>query len=264
MVAGDLTFNGGRFVPDTMISGRRPDDREGQTHWQLAEIEVEVPTIVAPGMHHDHPNEVQQTLFAALERSHELLALFVAKTQSYAFLDPPVECILDGTTYVLHEFMFERKDTLDGMLFIGGGGYCEDIGFLGDPSLNRPVYDLYREARNDSRPIDYRVLQIWRFFEGVFKAQGQDLVPKLVGLGAYKVFRGWDKNTGEELWHEVKIEESVIQQYNKDARCAVAHASKIADGRAILPREVQSDTDLHLRLIEMIELADHVLRTRKI
>lgn len=257
-ISGSLNFHNGEFIPDLLVSSRIPGDHT--TRYQGIKgvsVSISIPPEIEVM---DDDSKTQWILFTALERAHAVLASLSAKYQSYAYFNEPIECKYNGTTYVLHEYRFEELSFLRGLHISGGNAHCKDLAFLNKIS-SRQVHDFYREAQNEARPVDYRALQLWRFFEGWFKCQGWTLVNTLCALNTYQVFAGWNVTTNAIIWRVNTIRRSDISAYYRFYRCAIAHGGG-SNGKRIIPRQGQSNMEIYLRMHTLLDIAKDQLRSK--
>jgi hypothetical protein len=259
-VQGTLEFSGGCLVPDQLARSRPPGDETGAYFQNINGIAIDAPPVPID------PNALQSVLFDSLETAHKIFSAIAAQFQTYVYLDIPVTCEYGGVRYVLYEHLFEEEEALRRTHFIGGGNHCSDLTFLNRSRGPRLILDFYREAQNESRPLDYRVLQLWRFFEGWFGKKDAALKDELCNLSIYTVPHGYSRTTHEQLWQTHRVYKRDINTFYSYQRCAIAHGGGAGARHAkkvILPRHVQSDGRMFIRFLDMLDIANYLLHRSK-
>lgn len=256
-IKGNLAFMDGRFVADPTSSSNYLGTNPPTPYQNIEAIAVEINTEVKT-------EELQSILISAYRFVLMIISAMAAKYQSYLYLEIPVKCTFVGKTYILHEDSFREEEDFKRTLFIGGGdGFCDNLSFLNKNKNPRLVLHFYRTAKDETKPIDYRVLQLWRFFEGWFKIKDWDLVNKIVGLKNYEVIEGWNPNTNKQVVSSYKITRRFVRSFYLYYRSAIAHGGGSRPNQAkkvLYPLTLEFDSDIFIKLHFMEEIADYLLR----
>ena len=195
------------------------------------------------------------------------ITLIAANAQTYAYFSTPVRCLYKNILWILHEGRFEKEEDRKRTQLIGGGyGFATNLNILSKKKNPRKILHFYRAARDESNPLDYRTLQLWRFFEGWFNKQGKELVNELIGLGSVTESSGWDIKTNKQIFVKYKITKSGVEGFYRNYRSAVAHgggASKNHSKKIIYPGLVDFMDDVDTKLFYMLKVADEILRKPK-
>jgi hypothetical protein len=251
-----LSFNRGKFIADPLSSSTHP--QTGESYRNLNSL------VIFSDQDLGDENEIQEMLFDCYQEALEILSAVAGRFQCYAYLGQPITCNLNGEEYHLFEHRFKKVSFLTNLHIISGGrNYCDDLSFLNRSRSSSRILDFYREAYDETKPLDYRILQLWRFFEGWYKLKDSALKQKLISLKTYKVFCGYNTDTHERIVRIYRIRKRSINHFYSYYRCAVAHGGGSASWQAkkvIIPREANTSADLLGVLHVMIEIADYILQ----
>lgn len=242
----NLDFNEGRFIPDPSTKSIKQSDPPKEFQ-NIESVAIKIPE------HLEKTEKIQQIGTWALEKFHDIAASVCAEFQTDMYLEVPVTFSYKGKDYLFHEEWVENAAEFSETKFIGGGNGCSDLGFLKDSRKHRLFYDFYREAQNDSNRLDYRALQLWRFFEGWFNLKELALVYKIVGIKTYERPEGY----------KGKISKRLINGFYRFSRCAVAHGGGVRGNQAkkiIIPRRAIYDKWLVWHFHDLLEIANYILR----
>ena len=199
----------------------------------------------------DEPTEGRKlfdVLDNALYLAEEILTGIVATTQTNFVFKKPITCIYEGKHYDLADSMWHEV-ILPDQLISGGESFVEDVSYLDIEKNFHPKYHFYRVAKDEANPIDYRILNVWRFLEAHFGKQGEKLNPLLKTAPAFK---------------EIDVD-VVYEQF----RCAVAHAAElnqdVESKRVILPRHLETNADgsMHLLISDLVASVDKIVKHEK-
>lgn len=256
-INGSMNFEGGRFIPDPTSRSIIPNSNPKQEFQNINGI------VISLNSKPKDQNCLQNAAMQTLEKAQSIFAAMCAKYQTYMYLDTPITFSFDGKDYIFHEQWVEDLGQFNRTGFIGGsGGFCMDLGFLKNNKNHKLIYDFYREAQNETNPVDYRVLQLWRFFEGWFNLKNNDLVKKIVSLKLYQVLKGYDIR-GNELFKIKKMTKKLINGFYKYSRCAVAHGGGTKtkhSKKVIIPRIAVFDDWVIWYFHDMLEIAASILK----
>lgn len=257
-IQGNLNFQGGRFVSDPTSSSILPSSNPPESFQNLSGLAVDISELEKKQV------EESEILIQAYGLALMILSICAAKYQTYAYFAFPVTCQYNSKTWLLHEGRFEDAEEWKKTQVINGGeGFCRDLGFLNKKKNPRRILHFYREALDESKPIDYRVLQLWRFFEGWYKKRGSKLVNEIVSLKTVRERMGWDTKTGKLTYANYKVTKRFVNHFYKYVRCAVAHGDEGRMWQAkkvFYPLLLDFDTNIDLDLDFMQKIADEVLR----
>lgn len=251
----DLNFKDGRFIEDISSKSLIPNKKPARQYKNVEGIALDVDL--------SKFDSIQELATLALEKVEEIFAHLSAKYQTHVYLDLPITFTLEGKEYIFHELWVEELEQFNKTHFCGGGGgFCNNLKFLNKKRSSRLIFDFYKEAQNECKPMDYRALQLWRFFEGWFKLKDKDLKNKLLDLKFYETKKGYSP-TGKVLYKRKKIAKKLINGLYSFMRCAVSHggASKGKESKKIIiPRRAVFDDWLMWHFHEAIDIASYILR----
>jgi hypothetical protein len=259
-IQGALSFQGGRFTADPTSSSNLPSSNPPVHFQNLSGLAVDVSEFEKKQI------EIIEILIRAYGFALMTLTACAAKYQTYAYFDLPVTCQYNSKTWLLHEGSFEEEEEWKKTRVVNGGeGFCSDLDFLNKKKNPRRVLHFYREAHDESKPIDYRVLQLWRFFEGQYMKKDTELVKEIVSLKFITRRTGWHVTTGLPINANYRVTKRFVNRFYKYVRCAVAHGggAKSWQGKKVLyPLLLDFYTDIDLDLEFMQWIADEVLRRK--
>ncbi|MCL5798250.1 MAG: hypothetical protein M1366_05600 [Patescibacteria group bacterium] len=257
-IQGTLSFRGGRFIADPTSSSNLPRSNPPEHFQNLSGLAVEVSELKKRQV------KESEILIQAYGFALMTLSACAAKYQTYAYFVFPVTCQYNSKTWLLHEGSFEDAEEWKKTQVINGGdGFCRNLDFLNKKKNPRRILHFYREARDESKPIDYRVLQLWRFFEGWYKKKDAALVNEIVFLKTVRERIGWHIKTGAPVFVNYKVTKRFANRFYKYVRCAVAHGGGARTQQAkkvFYPLLLDFYTDIDLDLHSMQKIADEVLR----
>lgn len=252
-----LDFVGGRLIPDPRSSTSRPD-RPGVRYQNVIAIGVDVSSYT------DDPANVQLLLISAYLFVIDVLTAIAGHNQAYAYLEKPIRCDYQGVRYILINETFEEETIWSKTLVVhGSDGYSDDITFLNRRRNPRRILHFYREARDETNPIDYRALQLWRFFEGWYGMRDQQLIDALVALEYCETHEGFDVHTHRPIIRRMRITRRSVTSFYRYYRSAVAHGGGERRGhtrKIYYPRLLQFYSDIWMRLFFMLHVAGEILR----
>ncbi len=251
-VAGNGSFNGGRLIFD--LTSHSIDQSSGDSFQNINGIALDVASIP------NDPNQLQSLLFTEYVQALALLSAISGRFQTYAYFSQPLKCELNGTRYILHEHLFEEENFLERLHIIGGGSHCRDITFLGRKRSPSYFLDFYKEAKDETKPLDYRTLQLWRFFERWFN--DRDVTTQLLKISHYEVLGGYLQDGSRKI-DKYRINKRLVNSFNRYFRCAVAHGGAATGNhsrKVIIPRHANTDSNMFIILIIMLDVADYLLR----
>lgn len=260
-VNGGLSFKGGKFIPDGGSLSNLPGSDPVKRYSNIIGLSVDVIDLENKGLSEDI------ILIEAYGFALNVFSLICAKYQTYMYFSEAVLCDYKNKHWILVENHFEDYDEYKKKLFVGGGeGFCEDLSFLNKNKNPKLLLHFYRVARDEGEPIDYRILQIWRFFEAFFKTKDNDLVDKLIDLKSYEVFFGWDTVFNKRVVYKYKISKAFITRFYKYYRCAVSHGGGNRSGHAkkiYYPLLLDFNLKIEDYLEKMIDIASFLLSKTK-
>lgn len=252
-------FEGGRFIFDASSKSIIPNSNPQQTFNNLSGICISIDKEI------NDQNELQDVATIALEKARGIFAAMAAKFYTHMYLDTPITFLCGDKQYIFHELWVEELSQFKNTHFIGGGsGFCIDLKFLNNKKFHRLIFDFYSEAQNDSNPIDYRALQLWRFFEGWFNLKDQALVKSLINLKKYQFSKGYDNN-GNRIFKNKKITARMINGFYRFSRCAVSHGGGSRSSHSkkiIIPRRASDDLWLTWYFHDVLNIASSFLRNK--
>lgn len=257
-IRGTLSFQGGRFVADPTSSSNLLSSNPPESFQNLSGLAVDVSELERKQVGES------EILIQAYGFALMTLSVCAAKYQTYAYFAFPVTCQYNSKTWLLHEGSFEEAEEWEKTQVINGGeGFCRDLDFLNKKKNPRRILHFYREARDESKPIDYRVLQLWRFFEGWYKKKDAELVKEIVSLKTVRERTGWHVKTGVPVFTTYKVTKRFVNRFYRYVRCAVAHGGGAKSRQAkkvFYPLLLDFYTNIDLDLHFMQKIADEVLR----
>jgi len=257
-VNGGLFFKGGKFVSDNSSSSNLPGSNPVKSYSNIVGLSVDVSNLEKKKL------SEEIILISAYGFALNIFSLICAKYQTYMYFSDEIFCEYKNILWILVENHFEKYEEYKKTMFVGGGeGFCDDISFLNTNKNPKRLLHFYRVARDENKPIDYRVLQIWRFFEAWFKMKDSNLKNKLIDLKFYEEIGGWDINTNKRIIYKYKISKGFINRFYGYFRCAVSHGggSRTRDAKKVYyPLLLDFDIQIEDFLEKMIDIASYLLK----
>lgn len=190
----------------------------------------------------DYHQHLQCLLRQALYLAEEILTAVAAYYQVECYFERPITCEYEGKLYELRDNFWREVDPNVSNSY--GGTFADDLSFLDENKNVHPMFHLYRIAKDDTQPGDYRLLNAWRFLEAYYGLKDGSLKKHLVGLGN---------------------SHKLVNEFYAFYRSAVAHATALkADPTTesvIVPRswETQFSGSIILQMSAILKLIDKLV-----
>lgn len=220
--------------------------KDDKKYYNIKEIEIDIPQINNDAIDN---NITGQLIYLVLENGliklYEFMSKIAAFSGSFCDIQLPIEFSINNKFYVNTNFGINHKG-------VGNKFFPSKILDTLDNVQMDDIFFIYRESQDHNYPLDWKFLNIWRFFEYFYKMKGLSLVTHL--SLKYKKYRPSIINNKWE-----KLSCGFFNECYTDFRCATAHASHT--GKIFIPKKIIWNPDMSKRHNILSSIARELLLT---